>query len=434
MKLAIKDFAKIKSAEMVFDGITVIAGENNTGKSTVGKILFSLFNAMSDVENKIRNQRIEEIRVAIDSFIKTVFNTVNSDLSKFDFLSSIIAEDITDKIFKSIEQNKDIREYEIYSLVKNDIKSFFMEFDKEYDIENDNIRKTAEKVKEIIYLPKEKLIPEILSVYFGKVFNGQINSLTESETIANLNLTIKEKNISMSFEKNKCKEYNSEINILNKAIYLDNPFIIDNLGKEDEEDIIRNYLVGLLSNSPKQDILDGIIGTVLVKEKLAEVYKALQNVVDGNIIKEKTGEYFLQEKGISQPVSLKNLSTGIKSFVVVKMLLEKGSLKEKDVLILDEPEIHLHPQWQIAYAELIVLLQKYFDLTIVVTTHSPYFLDAINLYSIKYDLNKKVNYYLSSIEENHVNINCVTEKIDLIYKKMASPIQMLNSLRYDMNN
>ena len=42
-------------------------------------------------------------------------------------------------------------------------------------------------------------------------------------------------------------------------------------------------------------------------------------------------------------------------------------MKNKDVVILDEPEIHLHPQWQIAYAELIVLLQKQFDLSVVVT-------------------------------------------------------------------
>ena len=40
MKLNIKNFAKIKEADIIVDGITVIAGENNTGKSTVGKILF----------------------------------------------------------------------------------------------------------------------------------------------------------------------------------------------------------------------------------------------------------------------------------------------------------------------------------------------------------------------------------------------------------
>ena len=34
MRLKIENFAKVKRAEIVVDGITVIAGENNTGKST----------------------------------------------------------------------------------------------------------------------------------------------------------------------------------------------------------------------------------------------------------------------------------------------------------------------------------------------------------------------------------------------------------------
>lgn len=44
MKLNISNFAKIDNADIIIDGITVIAGENNTGKSTIGKILFSIFN------------------------------------------------------------------------------------------------------------------------------------------------------------------------------------------------------------------------------------------------------------------------------------------------------------------------------------------------------------------------------------------------------
>ena len=62
MRLKIENFAQIRYADVIMDGITVIAGENNTGKSTVGKILFSLFNATSDIENKIISQRTAEIR------------------------------------------------------------------------------------------------------------------------------------------------------------------------------------------------------------------------------------------------------------------------------------------------------------------------------------------------------------------------------------
>ena len=109
-------------------------------------------------------------------------------------------------------------------------------------------------------------------------------------------------------------------------------------------------------------------------------------------------------------------------------------LENRDVIIFDEPEIHLHPQWQVVYAETIVLLQKYFDLTIVVTTHSPYFLDAISLFSKKHEIDNKCNYYLSGIDEDNVKIENVNDHLDLIYQKMASPLDILNTIRYDLEN
>ena len=39
MKLHIENIGKLKNADVILDGITVIAGKNNTGKSTVGKTL-----------------------------------------------------------------------------------------------------------------------------------------------------------------------------------------------------------------------------------------------------------------------------------------------------------------------------------------------------------------------------------------------------------
>ena len=52
MKLRIRNFAKISKADIEIDGITIIAGNNNTGKSTVGKILDSVFNSSYNIFNK----------------------------------------------------------------------------------------------------------------------------------------------------------------------------------------------------------------------------------------------------------------------------------------------------------------------------------------------------------------------------------------------
>ncbi len=61
MKLSISNLAKIKQADIDIDGITVVAGENNTGKSTIGKVLFSTFNSLYNITDKIYNQRLKEI-------------------------------------------------------------------------------------------------------------------------------------------------------------------------------------------------------------------------------------------------------------------------------------------------------------------------------------------------------------------------------------
>ena len=100
---------------------------------------------------------------------------------------------------------------------------------------------------------------------------------------------------------------------------------------------------------------------------------------------DESHSYYYKEREIGERLNINNLSTGLKSFVIIKTLLENGSLKQKDVLILDEPEIHLHPDWQLRYAEIIVLLQKVFELTIILTTHSPHFVEALQYYAEKYE-------------------------------------------------
>ena len=51
MQLYLKNIGKLNEANIALNGITVIAGQNDTGKSTVGKVLFSVFNSYKNIEN-----------------------------------------------------------------------------------------------------------------------------------------------------------------------------------------------------------------------------------------------------------------------------------------------------------------------------------------------------------------------------------------------
>lgn len=428
MKLNISNFAKIDNADIIIDGITVIAGENNTGKSTIGKILFSIFNSLYDINEKIQGQRISEINANNRKIIQNHIN-VQMDFKTYRQYTLYVERYVNNIIFNNETFNKDEIAAELNEQFKENNNSIF----DDYDIMLEEI---ADNIIRVMNISNDVIRKEIISRYFNSVFNRQINSLSSDRDInlADIDLQIKDKHNKLSFSNNECNDFLGEINILHKAVYIDNPFIIDELSKYQDLNIINETLKALLLNK-KNDIFDGVIGAVMAKEKINDIMILLRKVVDGDITNDQmTGEFYLQLNGYNEPVALSNLSTGMKSFVILKMLLEKGSLSEKDVVILDEPEIHLHPQWQIAYAELLVLLQKQFDLSVVVTTHSPYFVDAINLFSCKYATDSSVNYYISSVDNNRVNMKNVTDNIEEIYKKMVSPIEVLDTLRYELNN
>lgn len=58
MVLSLKNIGKLAETQIAIDGITVIAGENDTGKSAVGKALFAVFNSFYKLDEQICSDRI----------------------------------------------------------------------------------------------------------------------------------------------------------------------------------------------------------------------------------------------------------------------------------------------------------------------------------------------------------------------------------------
>jgi len=431
MRLSVSNCAKIESADIVIDGITVIAGANNTGKSTVGKILFSVFNAMNGIDSKIFEERKNEICTACRIHVNDYFDAEVTDGMEYR-RKDIVARRIRDAVFALSEG--ELKEENIKRILEDELVRYSFTLSESSRRDGRLIEKCMASVRSILDIPEDMISREVLTRFFGRVFSRQINSLYKKNEEARVGVEIKGKNIEFCFRENKCNKFEAQLSILHKAIYIDNPFVLDSLDYFASMNEMDGFLRDLLTYDSERDVMEGIIGSVMAQEKLEEINSLLGKVVAGKIKKDNVDEYYLEEESIHEPIAFSNLSTGLKAFVLIKMLLEKGILKNKDVLILDEPEIHLHPEWQIAYAELIVLIQKYFELSVVIATHSPYFMDAINLFSIKYGTDKSVNYYLSALHDNGVRMERVTDDIERIYQKMASPIQVLDTLRYELNS
>ena len=80
-------------------------------------------------------------------------------------------------------------------------------------------------------------------------------------------------------------------------------------------------------------------------------------------------------------VDFKLLSSSLKSLLGVDILLtslkDKSNLKNvNDIIFIDEPEMNLHPKRQKLIADLLYTLSKTTSMTIVLSTHSDYFIKA----------------------------------------------------------
>lgn len=91
---------------------------------------------------------------------------------------------------------------------------------------------------------------------------------------------------------------------------------------------------------------------------------------------------------------------------------------------MDELEVHLHPKWQLLYAEIIICLVQQ-GTHVIVTTHSPYILEALELYSKRLPT-EVVQYYYASVDNGTVFEN-VTSHLDFIYQHFKK-LDFLSSL------
>lgn len=419
MKIELNNICKISHCEITLDGITVIAGENGTGKSTVGKALYSVFNSFSNIK-----EQINEIRR--DSLI-SIFRRYDED--DIFIISPYIYDDIVDELMdnsKTYINDRTLLREKLVSFVMNS-EDFVISKDEEH------IDEMTNAILSVLKITDTMIVNKILQNRIDAEFNRQVSNLY-NDSDNNIIITVKDNIVNVNINSNEVISHNGLMDLYSNAIYIDDPYILypqrDFLVGRTYYDHQNEMRKKLFFNNNENNVIDDI----LTNEKLNNIYSKIENICKGDLSFTFNRAYYVLPN--SKKLGIQNIATGLTTFVIIKSLLQRGIIKEKGLIILDEPETHLHPKWQLLFAEIIVLLQKEFDLTILLNTHSPYFLEAIEVYSEKYGIKDKCKYYLSENDEanNSFVINDVTDNTELIYKKLASPFQTLEDERYSSDD
>lgn len=419
MKLYLKNIGKINEVTIEINGITVITGYNDTGKSTIGKTLFSIFESFYDIQNKIKNTKISYIKNSIFDnfeFIRNMYRSIYS-----------IRENI-DKLVKYIYDN-----YINFKDNAEELKKIIVEEIRKINFDSTVINNELfDEFINGIFVGEDDIIKTIIENNFNNIFKNQICNMF-LENNSKVILKLKDKNILMDFIDNSIKNINYDTIINTEAIYIDNPFILDEIdfGIKDNSIEKRSLINKLLLNTVFLEDEINPINKLITEKKLSNIYDKINTICNGEITLSRISGFKYRMKNTEKELMSKNISTGLKTFIILKILLENGSLKSNGTIILDEPEIHLHPEWQLVFAEIIVLLNLEFNMHILLTTHSPYFLNAIEVYSKKYKLENKTKYYLANNNnDGSSNIEDVTHNIEWVYEKLAKPFTILENMEY----
>lgn len=419
MRLQLRNIGKLSYANIELNGITVIAGENDTGKSTVGKTLYSIFNSYYDVENQIELKREKSILRVLESI------DIKSDDLYNDFLFFDEFRDLAkalNKEYKNQDCSIELLSKTIYEYLSH------KEIDKTM-VDEDEIAIVAEKIISIKNISNQQLFTTLLKTSLDSEFNGQISNIfSDDDSI--IELTIKSKTVSVNIKDDEVVDVEGLFSLRTEVVYIDDPFIMDSIRSINQFYVMSaGYHRAKLKEKLLKNSETNVFEEILINDKLNNIYNKINSVCDGEIYKKDNMKWSYHIPGTSKNLDFKNVSTGLKTFVIIKTLLQNGVIGEKATIVLDEPEIHLHPEWQLLFAEIIVLLQKEFDITILLNTHSPYFLEAIEVYSKKYGIESKCKYYLAENEDNISVIKDVSEHTEAIYEKLVKPLQKLENER-----
>jgi predicted ATP-dependent endonuclease of OLD family len=363
-----KNLGSIKQAEIEMGNLTVICGKNNTGKTYLSYALWAVLGS-SDLMYVMRN---------------------------LDFVHGINKSELAEKLNNGQTVEMDIR------LLEDDIKNFYLNGIKEYSSQ----LHTVFSSNRAYFLETEITInKQTIQFDFSKRLSGNLNgskdwilSWEKAENSFFIQIKLKKENHRLSTENIETafqyiinpftKQYSFLLTAQRDSIQLFYAEIDKNrsdlISKLRQTNDI-NLLEKNTSRFPKpiQENIDFArdVPTQVVKtdsflkteypELLIEIEKML-----GVEFHVDNGGIFIKEMQSGQLIPIFMASTSVRALVHLHFWL-KHQAQKGDLLMIDEPELNLHPENQIKMARLFAKLINA-GIKVWITTHSDYIVKELN--------------------------------------------------------
>ncbi len=385
MKVKVKNLGSLKQAEFELGELTVICGGNNTGKTYATYALFGFLDNWRDLLDISINHEI------IDKLLSD--GVVDIDLKTFSDNSVKILEEACKQYTKSLPKvfasNIDKFKDSFFNITLNEnYKTVSFE------------RKLGAQNKEIFSIIKEegdnKLIVSLLVERNKVAFpNVMINDIIKVAIGDILFQNYFPKAFIASAERTGAAIFRQELNFARNKILKEvsqkknlDPFAL----------LSKNYQEYA---SPVESNVDFTRNLEKVAQKQSYILKQHPDILDdfsdiigGNYSVTKNDELYFRPKSQKVKLTMDESSSSVRSLLDVGFYMRHVA-KKGDLLIIDEPELNLHPENQRLIARLFVRLIN-IGIKVFITTHSDYIVKELNTLIM---LNRKTEHLIKVSEE-----------------------------------
>lgn len=478
MQINLQKIGIVKDSSIMLDGLTVITGKNNSGKSTVGKALYSILDSVCNIQKKAQIDRsiyilrqISKVEDTLDMLRLLQKPALVDDdaLENYPALAMLMSGNYhhefpmsdMEKYAHALAAELNAVDIAIFANGNELLKSYFrhvysngdekegVSFQSMFEAEKtqalellENIFANIKKDPQLISYARES-INQTLQVEFS----NQIQPVRDSTAQSRIQLMDSDSGATyfdIAIENNAVLNNGTPVYFSSpyKKVYMiDDPLILDQgnsrrislrKGADDMDTIlnsgrIQSHNDKLRSQLHPRGANISVFEKTVLDDSLREIAEQLDKIVPGNFEFSSEGEYYVKD---GMKLRISNLATGSKMFSIIKMLLKMGELDKTTMLVLDEPEAHLHPMWQNAFAEVIALLVKKLEVSVLLTTHSPNFMLAIDAYMRKHEITNKTNFYQTAIlEDGFVKYECLNDDMGKIYQDFLQYLSEVKMLR-----
>ena len=370
MKIKIKNLGALKQAEFTLGDLTIICGGNNTGKTYATYALFGFlltWRRMFAIE--INDEKIEQllsegvIRLEIQDYTNQVAKTISEGCQAYtqqlpktfaapgdrfketEFSVSLNSENIS--LDSQLDRKIGSEEVALFSTTKSRDSTELVV----------TLLVEKEKVKIPMEILKHVISNDLKDIIFAKVFPRPFIASAERTGAA---IFRKE----LNFARNRLLE---EMGQVDKKI---DPM---ELLFKDYED----YALPIKTNVDFTRTLETVSKkTSFVAEKHPDILKNFADIIGGEYTVTRNDELYYVPRGKRIKLSMDESSSAVRSLLDIGFYL-RHEAEYGDLLMVDEPELNLHPENQRRVARLFAQLIN-LGIKVFITTHSDYIIKELN--------------------------------------------------------